>query len=71
MARAALDWTVRELSERAKVARYTVTRFEGGENLRERTIEAIERCFVAHGIEFIGNGRGPGVRLRKDSETSE
>lgn len=68
MARAALGWTVRELAERAAVARYTVTRFEVGERLRPRTIDAIKRCFEQHGIEFIGNGRGPGVRLRPDRD---
>lgn len=66
MARAATGLGVRELAEAAKVAPNTVTRFERGEALQERTIEAIQRALEAAGVEFIAeNGGGPGVRLRK------
>jgi len=66
MARAALGWGVRELAATAKVSVDTVARFERGEALKERTIEAIQRTLEMAGIEFIpGNGGGPGVRLRK------
>ena len=66
MARAALGLGVRELAAAAKVSTDTVARFERGEDLKERTIEALQRTFEAAGIEFIDeNGGGHGVRLRK------
>ena len=66
MARAALGLGVRELAAAAKVSVDTVARFERGDELKERTIEALQRTLEAAGIEFIDeNGGGPGVRLRK------
>ncbi len=66
MARAALGWGVRELAAKAKVSVDTLARFERGEALKERTIEAIQHALEAAGIEFIPeNGGGPGARLRK------
>ena len=66
MARAALGLGVRELAAAAKVSTDTVARFERGEDLKERTIEALQRTFEAAGVEFIDeNGGGPGVRLKK------
>ena len=66
MARAALGWGVRDLAAAAKVSIDTVARFERGEELKERTIEAIQRALEAGGIEFIdANGGGAGVRLKK------
>jgi transcriptional regulator with XRE-family HTH domain len=57
---------VRELASAAKVSVDTVARFERGEELKERTVEALQRTFEQAGIEFIEeNGGGPGVRLRK------
>jgi transcriptional regulator with XRE-family HTH domain len=66
MARAALDMGVRELAAAAKVSVDTVARFERGEELKERTIEALQRALEAAGIKLIDeNGGGPGVRLAK------
>lgn len=66
MARTAVGWGVRELAEAAKVSPDTVARLERGEELRERTIDAIRKALESAGIEFIDeNGGGPGVRLRK------
>lgn len=66
MARAALGWGVRDLAAAAKVGVDTVTRFERGETLMERTVDAIQRALEDGGVEFIPeNGGGPGVRLRK------
>ena len=66
MARAALGLGVRELAAAAKVSIDTVARFERGDELKERTVEAIQRTLEAAGVEFIQeNGGGPGVRLRK------
>jgi transcriptional regulator with XRE-family HTH domain len=66
MARAALDWGVRDLAAVANVSFDTIARFERGDELKERTIEALQRALEGAGIEFIDeNGGGPGVRLKK------
>ena len=66
MARVAVGWGVRDLAKAAKVSIDTISRLERGEELRERTVEAIQRALEAAGIEFISeNGGGPGVRLKK------
>jgi transcriptional regulator with XRE-family HTH domain len=64
MARAALGWGIRDLAAAAKVAVDTVARFERGEALKERTIEALQRALEAAGIEFT-NGDQPGLRLTR------
>src|SRR5215470_12867782 len=66
MARTALGMGVRELAAAAKVSVDTVARFERGEDLKERTIDALQRALEAAGIILIDeNGGWPGVRLRK------
>ena len=69
MARAALGVGVRELAELAKVSPDTVARFERGEELRERTVDALRIALESAGVEFIAeNGGGAGVRLRKPGD---
>lgn len=68
MARVALDLGVRELAVLAKVAPATVSRLEAGEELKERTVDAIRSALEAKGITFLDNGEvspGPGVALRQ------
>jgi transcriptional regulator with XRE-family HTH domain len=62
MARAALGLGVRELALLAKVSVDTVARFERGDGLKERTVEALQRALETAGVEFT-NGDKPGVRL--------
>jgi transcriptional regulator with XRE-family HTH domain len=62
MARAALNMGVRELAKLAKVATGTVTRLEAGEELKPRTVEAVQHALERKGIEFIGD---EGVRVRR------
>jgi DNA-binding LacI/PurR family transcriptional regulator len=64
MARAALKLGIRDVAKLAKVAPSTVSRFEAGEKLNPRTVEAIQRALEAAGIEFA-NGNAPGVRLSR------
>jgi transcriptional regulator with XRE-family HTH domain len=64
MARAALELGVRELALAAQVSTNTVTRFERGEMLKERTVAAIRVALEAAGVEFT-NGGQPGVGLRR------
>jgi transcriptional regulator with XRE-family HTH domain len=66
MARAALGWGVRDLAARAKVSIDTVVRFERGDALKERTVEALQQVLEREGIEFT-NGNQPGVRIAKDA----
>jgi hypothetical protein len=66
MARAALEWGIRDLAKAALVSHDTIIRFERGEELKPRTVDAIREAFARHGVEFIPeNGGGPGVRLAK------
>ena len=56
----------------AKVSPSTVARFEAGEELKERTVEAMRAAFELAGVEFIAeNGGGPGVRLKKTAKAVE
>ena len=68
MARAALNWTVREnLREASNLHRNTITNIETGRYAGDQaTLTAIAAVLKRAGVEFIdANGGGPGVRLRK------
>jgi transcriptional regulator with XRE-family HTH domain len=65
MARAGLGMGVRDLAAAAKVSVDTVARFERGEELKERTIDALRLALENAGAIFIDeNGGGPGLRLQ-------
>jgi transcriptional regulator with XRE-family HTH domain len=70
MARAALNWTVRDLAEATGLHRNTISNIEVGRYAGDQTtLELLEKTLKAAGIEFIEeNGGGPGVRLRKSSK---
>ncbi|WP_246249109.1 transcriptional regulator [Chelativorans alearense] len=69
MARAALQIGVRDLAKAAMVSTNTITRFERGEPLRERTVNDIRAALESAGVIFLADGEtttgGPGVRLRE------
>jgi DNA-binding XRE family transcriptional regulator len=67
MARATLNWTVRDLAEATGLHRNTITNIEVGRYGGDReTISKIRRVLEAAGVEFIDeNGGGPGVGLGK------
>lgn len=66
MARSALQLGVRELANMAKVSPSTITRLEAGEELKERTVDAVQEALELAGVRFIAeNGGGAGVRLAK------
>ncbi|WP_348524470.1 MULTISPECIES: XRE family transcriptional regulator [unclassified Mesorhizobium] len=56
------------MAKSAGVAINTVTRFERGEELLPRTLQAIRAVFESAGVIFLADGEtvegGPGVRLR-------
>jgi transcriptional regulator with XRE-family HTH domain len=61
-----LNWTVRDLAEKAGVHRNTVTRIETETTGPGYAVTQIVRTLEAAGVIFIAeNGGGPGVRLRK------
>jgi transcriptional regulator with XRE-family HTH domain len=67
MARAALNWTVRDLANATGLHRNTINNIEVGRYAGDpNSLETIENVLRKAGIEFIDeNGGGPGVRLRK------
>jgi DNA-binding XRE family transcriptional regulator len=67
MARAALNWTVRDLAEAAGLHRNTITNIEVGRYAGDpETLSTIEAVLKRAGIEFIDeNGGGVGVRFKK------
>jgi len=72
MARVALGLGVRELAELAKVSPDTVARLERGEELKERTVDALRTALEKAGVEFIAeNGGAAGVRLKKTAKGVE
>ncbi len=69
-ARGLLNWTVRDLAEKAGVHRNTVTRTETEETGPGHAVAAIRAALETAGVIFIEeNGGGPGVRLRKAGQT--
>lgn len=66
-ARAMLDWSQKDLSENAQIARPTVADFE--RNVRtpiRNNLISIVSAFEAAGLSFIAeNGQGAGVRFRE------
>ena len=67
MARAALNWTVRELAEATNLHRNTITNIETGRYAGDEGDARRNRDVLKPSRrEFIDeNGGGPGVRLRK------
>jgi DNA-binding XRE family transcriptional regulator len=67
MARAALNWTVRDLAEATGLHRNTISNIEVGRYAgNQESISVIEKVLRDAGVEFIAeNGKGPGVRLSK------
>ena len=68
MSRAALGWSISELSERSSVSVSTIKRLESEEGFKKATdanLRLIRETLEAAGIEFIGTPEdGPGIRLR-------
>ena len=68
-ARALLDWSRSELSDRSGVGISALMRLESAEKVPSgnvKTFESVRTTFEKAGIEFIGSpDDGPGVRLRK------
>lgn len=56
MARVALDWTVRQLAEKANVMPNTVSNFENGRGAHINTAKALEQALLSSGkVRFEGD----------------
>ena len=73
MARAALNWTVRDLAQATGLHRNTITNIEVGRYAGDqKSLELIVAVLRKAGVELIEeNGGGAGVRLRKRSTSGE
>lgn len=65
LARVALGWGVRDLARETGMSPATITRFERGERLRERTVAEMREVLERQGVEFLpaSHGKGPGLRI--------
>ncbi len=68
MARNALRWSVKDLSDKSDVSTSTITRAETVDGVPATTranLLALKKTLEAAGIEFIGSpDDGPGIRLQ-------
>ncbi|HEV7658662.1 MAG TPA: helix-turn-helix transcriptional regulator [Allosphingosinicella sp.] len=60
MARAALNWTQRDLAAASGISARTVIRFEVGEPVLPARVTALRHAFETAGVLFIDNGRMAG-----------
>ncbi len=68
MARAALRLGVIDVAKAAKVSTNTITRFEAGELLRERTVEDLTRAYEQLGARFVEDGDWAGAMVKAVKE---
>lgn len=65
-ARGLLNWTVRDLSEAAKVHRNTITRIETDQTATSSAVLHLQAALEAAGVVFLPNGEVvEGVGLKK------
>jgi len=69
-ARGLLDWSQQGLADAATLGLSTIRDFEKGRRIPyPNNLTAIRATLESAGVIFIaGNGDGPGVRLRKDTD---
>jgi transcriptional regulator with XRE-family HTH domain len=60
MARAALDWSQRDLAAASGVSWRTIVRFETGEAVMPARVKAMRHALEAEGVLFIDSGRMAG-----------
>lgn len=67
MARAGTGMSMIAVAKAAQVSPATIVRFERGDELKPRTIAAIQRAYEDFGVEFL-SGPAPGVRVHAQSK---
>jgi len=72
MARAALNWTVRELEQKSGVGRNTISRYEAGFDILASSLQLLEQLLTQEGIIFFENDKtfGIGVGLKRGARSS-
>jgi len=67
MARAALNWSVRDLEQRSRVGRNTISRYEAGDDILASSLAKLEEVLTDEGIVFFEGDRtyGIGIGLSK------
>lgn len=68
MARAALDWSMRQTATAAGIGINTLSRFEGGNGVFLSTADSLRAAYQAAGVSFVDQdapslGGGTGVRV--------
>jgi transcriptional regulator with XRE-family HTH domain len=66
-ARALLDWTIDDLSDRSGCSRPTLFRLESGKDVLFSKAQAVHQALQDAGIEFLEGPEGIGVRLKKQA----
>jgi transcriptional regulator with XRE-family HTH domain len=61
MARAALDWTRRDLAEASGVSLRTISRFEAGESVLPARVQKLRHAFEGQGVLFVDSGHLAGA----------
>jgi len=65
MARAGLDWSVRDLAAHAQISPNTISRYENGKDAYGDTLAKLEQVLSEAGADFLPDN---GVRIRKREE---
>ena len=68
MARAALNWALRDLENKSGVNRNTISRYESGKEILSGSLRTLERVFVEAGITFVEEGDKFGVFVQSPIE---
>jgi transcriptional regulator with XRE-family HTH domain len=71
MARAALQWTVRDLEKRTGVNRNSISRYEAGHDILASGLHSLQKAIMNEGIAFFDEDKnyGTGVGLRKPARS--
>jgi transcriptional regulator with XRE-family HTH domain len=71
MARAALNWTLREMEVKSGINKNTISRYEAGEPIMSNTLQRLEELLRSEGLMFIEEDEhfGPGVRVRRSTQS--
>ena len=72
MARAGLNWTLKELEAKSGVGRNTISRFEAGHDILASALDSIEKVLAEQGVVFFEGdrvyGTGAGLKKRQSSK---
>lgn len=64
MARAAFDWTLRDLEDLSGVNRNTISRYESGKEIMSGNLRELERVLAERGVTFIEEKEKIGILVQ-------